>query len=71
LLVPAGTPAELIARLNAETVKLLHRAEIHAALVRQGYEVIGDSPASYAAFIRAETAKWTAVIRRTGAKAEQ
>jgi tripartite-type tricarboxylate transporter receptor subunit TctC len=71
LLVPAGTPPAVIARLNAETVKLLHRSDIHDALERQGYEVIGDSPETYAAYIRAETAKWTTVIQRTGAKAEQ
>ena len=71
LLAPAGTPPALIARLNAETVKQLRRPEVHDALVRQGYEVIGDTPESYAAFIRAETAKWSAVIKRTGAKAEQ
>jgi tripartite-type tricarboxylate transporter receptor subunit TctC len=68
---PTGTPAALIARLNGATVQQLRRPEIHDTLVRQGYEVIGDSPEAYAAFIRAETAKWTAVIRRTGARAEQ
>jgi tripartite-type tricarboxylate transporter receptor subunit TctC len=71
LLAPAGTPADVIARLNAETVKQLRKPEIHDALARQGYEVIGDTPEAYAAFIKAETARWTDVIRRTGAKAEQ
>jgi tripartite-type tricarboxylate transporter receptor subunit TctC len=71
MLAPAGTPPEIIGRLQAETAKLLHQPALHDALVRQGYEVIGDTPDAFAAFIRAETAKWTAVIRRTGARAEQ
>ena len=71
LLAPAGTPREVIARLNAETVKQLRRPAVHDALARQGYEVIGDTPDAFAAFIRAETVRWTDVIRRTGAKAEQ
>ncbi len=71
MLAPTGTPADIIARLHDETVRLLQRADIRDALVRQGYEIMGNTPAEFAAFIRAETTKWTAVIRRTGAKAEQ
>jgi tripartite-type tricarboxylate transporter receptor subunit TctC len=71
LLAPTGTPPEIIDRLHTETVKLLRQPALHDALVRQGYEVIGDTPAEFATFIRAETAKWTAVIQRTGARAEQ
>ena len=68
---PAGTPPAVIAALNAEIVRLLRQPAIHDALVHQGYEVMGDTPEAYAAFIRSETARWTEVIRRTGAKVEQ
>ncbi|HUA53435.1 MAG TPA: tripartite tricarboxylate transporter substrate binding protein [Candidatus Sulfotelmatobacter sp.] len=67
---PAGTPPTVIAALNAEIVRLLHQPAIHDALVHQGYEVIGDTPEAYAAFIKAETARWTAVVKRTGARVE-
>ncbi|MEJ0069614.1 MAG: tripartite tricarboxylate transporter substrate binding protein [Pseudomonadota bacterium] len=71
LLAPTGTPRDVIDRLNTETVKLLRQPALHDALVRQGYEVIGDTPEAFGSFIHAETEKWTAVIRRTGAHVEQ
>lgn len=71
LLAPAGTPPEIVNRLGHETRSVLGRADIRESLMRQGYEVRGDGPAAFTDFIRAETAKWTAVIRRTGAKVEQ
>jgi len=71
LLAPAATPPALLGRIHDATVAVLTRPDVRATLAQQGYEVIGDSPAQYAAFIRAETARWTAVIRRTGAKVDR
>lgn len=71
LLVPAGTPPVLIARLHDETIAALKKPAVHDTLIAQGYEVIGDTPEQYAAYIRAETARWTAVIKRTGVKLDQ
>jgi tripartite-type tricarboxylate transporter receptor subunit TctC len=71
LLAPTGTPPDIVARLNRETVAVLRHAEVRDTLRRQGYEVMGDTPDAFGAFIRAETVKWTAVITRTGAKVEQ
>jgi tripartite-type tricarboxylate transporter receptor subunit TctC len=71
LLAPTGTPRAIIDRLHTEIVTLLQQPALRDVLIHQGYEVIGSTPEQFGAFIRAETEKWTAVIRRTGAHAEQ
>jgi len=70
LFVPAGTPKAVIARLQAETAKVLASAAIKADSVNLGYELGGESPEEFAAFIRAEAAKWGKVIKDAGIKAE-
>jgi tripartite-type tricarboxylate transporter receptor subunit TctC len=70
LLVPAGTPAPIIARLNAETVKVLGRADVKATLAAQGLEVAPSSPEQFAAHIRSEIARFTKIARAAGIKAE-
>ena len=71
LMAPSGTPPALIRRLNEATVAALRQPALRDNLEHQGYEVIGDRPDAFAGFIHAETARWTAVIRRTGIKLEQ
>jgi tripartite-type tricarboxylate transporter receptor subunit TctC len=71
MMAPSGTPPALIQRLNQATVAALHQPAVHDNLEHQGYEVIGDTPDQFAAFIHEETARWTAVIRRTGVRLEQ
>ncbi|MBI3938500.1 MAG: tripartite tricarboxylate transporter substrate binding protein [Betaproteobacteria bacterium] len=68
MLAPAGTPAPVIARLNAEIVRALNQPDVRKYLVNQGAEVVGNTPAEFAAFIKAEAAKWTRVIRESGAR---
>jgi tripartite-type tricarboxylate transporter receptor subunit TctC len=70
LYAPAGTPKEIVARLHAEMVKALQRPEMRKQLSSQGAEPIGNSPQEFAAFIRAEIAKWAGVIKASGAKTE-
>jgi tripartite-type tricarboxylate transporter receptor subunit TctC len=70
LLVPAGTPAPIVARLNAETVKVLGRAEVKATLAQQGLEVASSSPEAFAAHIKSEIARFTQIARAAGIKAE-
>jgi tripartite-type tricarboxylate transporter receptor subunit TctC len=67
---PAGTPREIIARLNAEFVKILRTPEAHEWFAAQGVRPIGDSPEEFAALVRAEYAKWGAIIRASGMKGE-
>jgi tripartite-type tricarboxylate transporter receptor subunit TctC len=70
LLAPAGTPAPIIARLNAETVKVLGRSDVQAALANQGLEVKPGTPGEFAAHIKSEIAKFTKIGKAAGIKAE-
>jgi tripartite-type tricarboxylate transporter receptor subunit TctC len=66
----AGTPPEIIQRLNDAARRALGRAEVLARLQGIGIEARAMTPEQFSAFIRAETEKWSDVIRRSGAKAE-
>jgi tripartite-type tricarboxylate transporter receptor subunit TctC len=67
LVAPAGTPADVIAALNRATVTALEDAGVRTALVDLGVDVIASTPADFAAYIKAETPKWTAVVKASGA----
>jgi len=66
LLVPSGTPKEIIARLHADAVKVLKLPDVKARLDATGYEAIGSTPEEYAAYTRTEIAKWAGVIKASG-----
>jgi tripartite-type tricarboxylate transporter receptor subunit TctC len=70
LLAPAGTPAPIVTRLNAETVKVLQREDVQATLGKQGLEVAPGSPEQFAAHIKSEIAKFTKIGKAAGIKAE-
>ena len=65
---PAGTPREIVARLNAEIGKALGVPEVRQTLLRQGAEPLGGTPEAYAAHIKAEIAKWARVVKISGAR---
>jgi tripartite-type tricarboxylate transporter receptor subunit TctC len=71
LMAPAGTPQAIIDRLHAETVKALVFPDARAALVNQGLDVIGGTPAELAAVIKSETPYWAKVIKEAGIKATE
>ena len=62
LLVPASTPPEIVAKLNQSLVKVINLPDVREAIVSTGGEVGGDSPEQFAAFIRAEHARWGKLI---------
>jgi len=68
LVAPAGTPAEVIARLNSVLVQALATPEVHAAFVRLGLEAAGTTPQQFGDFIAAEIDKWARVVKASGAK---
>lgn len=70
LLAPAGTPASIIGRLNADTVKVLGRADVKATLAAQGMEVAPGSPEQFAAYIKSEIARFSKIAKSAGIKAE-
>ncbi len=66
VLVPAGTPAPVIARLNADFNKVLAQPEMRARLLQIGYEPVGGPPEAFSKHIQAETLKWGPVIKASG-----
>jgi tripartite-type tricarboxylate transporter receptor subunit TctC len=70
LLVPAGTPTAIIGRLNAETVKVLGRADVKATLGAQGLDMAPSSPEQFAAHIKGEIARFGKIAKAAGIKAE-
>jgi len=70
LAVPARTAKAAIARLNAETNKVLKSADVIEQFRVQGYEPMGGSPEEATAWIKSEVARWTKVIREAGIEAQ-
>ena len=70
LLAPAGTPREIVARLNREVVAVLRTPEISARLANDGAEVVAGTPEEFGAWLRAETEKWAKVAKAAGIKPE-
>jgi tripartite-type tricarboxylate transporter receptor subunit TctC len=66
LAAPAGTPREIIRKLNAETATILASADMRAKLAEQGAEAVGGPPEQFAEHVRAEREKWTRLIRSRG-----
>jgi tripartite-type tricarboxylate transporter receptor subunit TctC len=71
LVVPAGTPAPVIARLNAEVLKAIKDPALVAKLAEQSIEVAGSTPEQFGAFIRAEHEKWGKLIKDARLNIEQ
>jgi tripartite-type tricarboxylate transporter receptor subunit TctC len=70
ILAPAGTPPDIIARINGEVTRWLATPEAKDKLTAQGANVAGGSPQDFAKHIQAETAKWAKVVKDSGAKVD-
>jgi tripartite-type tricarboxylate transporter receptor subunit TctC len=68
MLAPPKTPGEIVAKLNAAIVEALRQPEVQTRLAEMHAEVIGNSPAEAAAFIRDEKRRWGEVIRAANIK---
>jgi tripartite-type tricarboxylate transporter receptor subunit TctC len=68
LLVPAGTPGPVIAKLNAEVARILNLPELKSRLAEDGMTVVASTPEQFTAFLARETAKFTRVIEAAGIK---
>ena len=68
--VRAGTPPDLVRKLNADIVRILTNPEVRAAIEAQGNTVIPGSPDAFARFISEEIAKWKQVIASAGIRIE-
>lgn len=70
IMVPAGTPAPVIERLNTEINKALADPELRTTLTSQGLQVVGGSVQQFADFIRQDTARWAVAVRVSGASVD-
>jgi tripartite-type tricarboxylate transporter receptor subunit TctC len=68
VVMPAGTPAEVIGRMNSELVAALKRDEVRERVIAAGAEPSPSTSAEFGALIRDEIAKWAEVVRISGAK---
>jgi len=64
---PAGVPAEIVKRLNVEIVRIINSPEIRQKLIDMGAEPAPNSPEEFAAMVKTEVAKWSDVVRKSGA----
>ena len=70
VLAPAGTPPDIVAKINAAVQKAIARPEVKERFATLGVEPLGGTPDEFAAFIRDDFAKWTQVIKDGNIKAE-
>jgi len=67
---PAGTPPEIVRRLNVEIVKILNLPEVKEKLTGLGAEPVGNSPEEFSAMVKAEVVKWADVVKKSGARVD-
>jgi tripartite-type tricarboxylate transporter receptor subunit TctC len=70
LFAPAGTPADIVARLNQEVVKALRSPEVLEAAAGFGFELYGNTPQEFAEAIKSDQARVAKVVRDAGIKPE-
>jgi tripartite-type tricarboxylate transporter receptor subunit TctC len=68
ILVPNGTPPDVIAKLNAEIAKVMQSPEMKKQLLAQGVEARVSTPEQFGSFIKSESAKWGKIIADAGIK---
>jgi len=67
----AGTPPEIVQKLNHDMVEALQAEDVRAKLAGLGLETVGNTPEEFAALIKSDSAKWSDVIRRAGIKPQE
>jgi tripartite-type tricarboxylate transporter receptor subunit TctC len=70
VLVPRGTPPDIVAQIYAEVIRISQLSDTRERLLASGFEVVGSSPEAFAALIRNDTARLGKVIRDAGIRAE-
>lgn len=70
VLAPAGTPKQLVTRLNIDIVTALRLPDVTAQMAGMGLEITTSTPEEFGMYIKTEIAKWTQVIKDSGARAD-
>ncbi|QYY25034.1 tripartite tricarboxylate transporter substrate binding protein [Diaphorobacter sp. MNS-0] len=70
MFAPAGTPKPVLDKLHAALIKVLNQADVKKKIAEQGGDVVAETPAQFAAFIKAESVKWGKVVKESGATAD-
>jgi tripartite-type tricarboxylate transporter receptor subunit TctC len=70
LFVPAGTPKPVIAKLSAETMRVMRLPEVEERLISQGVDAVASSPDEFSAFVKQEVAKYEKLVKVAKLKVE-
>jgi len=70
VLAPAGVPREVLTRLNGEFTKMMLAGEMRERLAGMGVQPLSSTPERFGEFLKAEVAKWAAVVKESGARAD-
>ena len=70
LLAPAGTPRDIIMRINTETARAIKEPDARERLYAIGSEPLANTPEEFAAFIQSEIVKWAKVVKAAGIRVE-
>jgi tripartite-type tricarboxylate transporter receptor subunit TctC len=71
LMAPAGTPQPIVDKVHQETVRILALPDVKAKLEGLGVQLVGNTPAEFAALIKTETPAWGKVIKQAGIKVNE
>jgi tripartite-type tricarboxylate transporter receptor subunit TctC len=67
---PAGTPPDIVKRLNTEIVRIINSPDVREKLAALGAEPAPNTPEEFAALVKADVAKWADVVKKSGAKVD-
>ena len=70
VMVPAGTPPDVIKKLHGAFVAALKAPDVRERLANENLEIVGSTPAEFAAYVRAEIPKWAKVVKASGARVD-
>jgi len=70
VMVPAGTPKPIIAKLNTEIGAILKDPDVVAKMQAQGFDLVGGTPEEFGALVKGETDRWAPVIKKVGLKVD-
>jgi len=70
IFAPAGTPRDLVSKLNGETVRIMQAPEIRKRLTNEGAKFTPKTPDEFAAFVKSEVAKWAKVVKDAGIRVD-